>query len=247
MQVTTVERQATAVGAVFLDIGGVLFAPDPDKIRAVLAERGLSCTVADVDRATYGPPRADLGMGADDDDGVVERHVAAFAGRLGISDSDLPRVLPGLIRVLTAEDWVLREPTATRQALRDLAATNVPIVVVTNAEGEAEAALADQHICQVGPGAGVEVVAIVDSAVVGVAKPDPMIFRIALSRVTAEAHEVVHVGDSFRNDVECAAAVGIEPVHFDPYGMCPHRAEHLHVTGLTDVVGLVHQRAATVG
>ena len=82
-------------------------------------------------------------------------------------------------------------------------------------------------------GAGVPVGVIVDSAVVGVAKPDPAIFRIALDALGVPASgAVLYVGDSLRYDVAGALAAGLQPVHFDPYGYCPAPDGHRHVSSL---------------
>ena len=54
--------------------------------------------------------------------------------------------------------------------------------------------------------------AVVISAVEGVAKPDPAIFRAALVKLGAEAEGAVHVGDSLEHDVAGARAAGLEAV-----------------------------------
>lgn len=53
---------------------------------------------------------------------------------------------------------------------------------------------------------------IVSSATVGLSKPDPRIFEVALSRVGCEAEEAVHCGDHYFSDVIGARSVGITPV-----------------------------------
>lgn len=56
---------------------------------------------------------------------------------------------------------------------------------------------------------------IVISEDVGVAKPDPRIFEIALERIGFPASECVHVGDSWTSDVRGAQAAGIACVWLD--------------------------------
>lgn len=58
--------------------------------------------------------------------------------------------------------------------------------------------------------------ALIASEDVGVSKPDPGIFRIALERVGASADEAVMVGDSWANDIVGAARAGIRAVWFNP-------------------------------
>ena len=72
--------------------------------------------------------------------------------------------------------------------LRAVAALGLPMGVVSNSDGSVEGDLRRLGVCYVpdasdGPGAsaaGVPMGVILDSAVVGVAKPDPEIFRLAL-------------------------------------------------------------------
>jgi putative hydrolase of the HAD superfamily len=54
--------------------------------------------------------------------------------------------------------------------------------------------------------------AVVISAELGAAKPDPAIFRAALERLGATADAALHVGDSMEHDVAGARAAGIEAV-----------------------------------
>jgi HAD superfamily hydrolase (TIGR01509 family) len=53
------------------------------------------------------------------------------------------------------------------------------------------------------------------SAEVGVEKPDPRVFELAIRRVGCAPNEAVHVGDSYEKDVLGARRVGIIPVRID--------------------------------
>ena len=66
--------------------------------------------------------------------------------------------------------------------------------------------------------------ALVASEDVGVAKPHPEIFQIALRRLDVGPREAVMVGDSWPNDIQGAYAAGIRPVWFNPRGL-PQPAE----------------------
>jgi hypothetical protein len=90
------------------------------------------------------------------------------------------------------------------------------------------------EICQVGVGPHVCVQAIIDSEVVGVSKPDPRIFHMALEALDSVPEAALHVGDSVFFDVNGAKAAGIEGVHVDPYRLCGD-ASHKHIRrGSTD-------------
>jgi putative hydrolase of the HAD superfamily len=122
------------------------------------------------------------------------------------------------------------------EALSLIAAQGFDLAIVSNSDGTVAEVLAGHRICQLGPGAGVEVGCILDSAVIGLAKPDPAILHLALDRLGLGAGEAVYVGDTERYDVTCAIAAGIGPIHFDPYELCLHRAAHRHVRSLHELV-----------
>jgi HAD superfamily hydrolase (TIGR01549 family) len=72
----------------------------------------------------------------------------------------------------------------------------------------------------------------------GVEKPDPRIFVLALERIGATAAEVVYVGDSVAADVEGAAGAGIIPIHADHRKRRPDGAE-LRVESLFGLLDLL--------
>lgn len=116
--------------------------------------------------------------------------------------------------------------------LRRLRQAGIPVLVVTNSDGHGEQNLRESGICQVGPGPGAEIHAVVDSTRVGHAKPDPAIFAFALECAGVSAAEVVHVGDMLSTDVEGARAAGIAAIHLDPARRCRDPA-HRHVRSLS--------------
>lgn len=133
-------------------------------------------------------------------------------------------------------------------SLRTIASLGVPIGVVSNSDGTVESELRRLGVCYAAAGAdgpdmcpeGVPMGVVLDSAVVGIAKPDPRIFAIALEALGVPAdNTVLHIGDSLRYDVTGALAAGIRPVHLDPYGFCPVPDGHLHITSLSEVPTLV--------
>ena len=73
-------------------------------------------------------------------------------------------------------------------------------------------------VCQVGAGAGTPVRCVIDSAVVGVAKPDPAIFDHAEVHFPGLARDrIAYVGDSVTMDVGGATAAGLHPILIDPH------------------------------
>ena len=116
------------------------------------------------------------------------------------------------------------------EALARLKAAGIRMAVVSNSEGTVEAMLKS-----VGLDRYLETV--VDSWVVGVAKPDPAIFRIALERLGVPASSAVMLGDVPAIDVDGARAAGVTPILIDPLNMYPD----LDVHRVADVPSYVDQ------
>lgn len=100
-----------------------------------------------------------------------------------------------------------------------IVASGMPVAVVSNNNGTAEEQLRHFGICQVGPGPLPGVTLVVDSALVGVAKPDPAIFRPALEALGTAAARTLYVGDTVHADVHGAVAAGMPVVQLDPYDL----------------------------
>ena len=84
--------------------------------------------------------------------------------------------------------------------------------------GRSRHVLRRSGVCQVGAGAGVAVRCVVDSHVVGVAKPDPAIFDHAAAHFAGiDRSRIAYVGDSVTMDVAGATAAGLHPMLLDPY------------------------------
>ncbi len=200
--------------AVLFDAGGVLVLPDPDVIGPLLARYGASTDVDVHRRAHY------LGMKAKSDrsepEGSWGVYDDAYVAAVDVDAAERDEAAFVLGRTRTAWLWRWTIPE-TRTALDGLAAAEVPMGVVSNASGQIEAMLR-REICQVGPGEHVEMRCIVDSHVVGIAKPDPAIFDHALAHFAEfDRSRIAYVGDSVTMDVGAAAGAGLHPILLDPH------------------------------
>lgn len=216
--------------ALLVDVGGVLLFPNVATLTSVLGEHG---GVTDPQQAL----RA-----------VAAAHQSAFPthGDLRSYYDFLPAFagVPADMREAAVEDlkakdaqtnqWHMADPAA-KEALAGLATTGCRIAIVSSADGTVERMLRDAEVCQVGPGPGVEVQAVLDSTHVGLDKPDPAFFLAALEILGRPPEKSVHVGDTVPADVEGARAAGIRAFHYDPYGFCDDPADHDHVITLTDL------------
>ena len=224
---------AAPFDAVLFDAGGVLVLPDPPTMRDLLVRHGGSDVLDHYHRAHYAGMHAKSTMGSAEPH--WDHYNLAYLAAVGVVDGDLAAIAAGLGAVRTADTWSFPIPDSVA-ALRDLAELGVPMGVVSNASGQIEAVLAAQGICQVGPGPAVEVRVVVDSHVVGLTKPDPRIFDLALAHFPGvERSRIAYVGDSYALDVVSSRAAGLHPILIDPHE--DHRAADVErITTLADLV-----------
>jgi putative hydrolase of the HAD superfamily len=62
---------------------------------------------------------------------------------------------------------------------------------------------------------------VLASGEIGVSKPDPQIFAVALDRLDAIAQESIYIGDNYWADVVGARRAGVTPVLLDPHLLFP--------------------------
>ena len=200
--------------AVLFDAGGVLVLPDPLVLGPLLGYYGGDASIDAHRRAHY------AGMKAKSDVAAAETtwdvYNDAYVASVGVDPVDRAEAAAVLDRTRYHATWRWVIPES-RTALDRFATAGVSMGVVSNASGQIEAMLR-REICQVGAGPHVEMRVIVDSEIVGVAKPDPAIFDHALPAFDEfERSRIVYVGDSVTMDIGAASAAGLHPILLDPY------------------------------
>ncbi len=227
----------------------MLIFPQPDLMRPPLVSAGLAPDLATMIRAHY---RA---MSVQDHPDTPEptketwwrAYLLEYVAACGAADGACDEIAAAMAAAIKGFGWthVGQEVPAS---LRTIASLSIPLGVVSNSDGSVEAELRRLGVCyasngaggQAAPAEGIPMGVVLDSAVVGIAKPDPRIFGIALEALGVPADDtVLHIGDSLRYDVTGALAAGIRPVHLDPYGFCPVPDGHLHIASLAEVPALV--------
>jgi putative hydrolase of the HAD superfamily len=229
-----------AVEAVLLDVGGVFVLPLPTRVADALRAAGLR-PPDDLEayrRAHYvGAAAFDR---SDDQPETWPAYHQGFAEALGYAGAELEPAVRALTDAWlgsSREHWAWRQDDAV-DALNRLAGLGVRLGVVSNADGTIDEILVEHGVCQVGEGELVRVEVIVDSGVVGVLKPDPAIFELALDALDLPPERVLFVGDTLRNDVEGARAAGLPVVQLDPYDLYAD-ATHPRVATLGELVDLL--------
>jgi putative hydrolase of the HAD superfamily len=225
------------VDAVILDVGGVFLVPHYETVAEALKPWGIALDAPAAERAHYFGARA-LDVASDDEDDLRRAYYFGYAEGAGVPAEARPSAAERI-----RAGWTMSNLDVWRQqvngsvdGLRQLAVAGLKLGIISNSDGSVEEQLRRGEICQVGEGLGVPVLAIVDSGVVGVSKPQVDIFRHALEPIGVVPERAVYVGDTIRYDVQGARAAGMLPVHFDPYALCAQPDDHAHVATIAEVL-----------
>jgi putative hydrolase of the HAD superfamily len=241
------------ITAILLDAGGVLVFPTRELLLSPLAAEGVSLDPGLLERAHYRAMLAQDLAAAPPAPGTWWReYLAGFVAECGVAEDRRAALAAEVAEATRDHSWA-SVGSGAAAGLRALAALGLPMGVVSNSDGTVAAELRRLGICYapdghepaaaVQPG-GIRVGVVVDSTVVGVSKPDPAIFRIALDALgVPPSRTVLHVGDSLRYDVAGALAAGLQPFHLDPYGFCPAPHGHPHARTLADLAATLAPQA----
>jgi putative hydrolase of the HAD superfamily len=222
--------------AVLLDALGTLLEliPPWPRLRQTLAQRhGVEVSEDDAKRAVLAEMayyRAHHQEGSDPERlaELRRRCTEVLSNELPATGSiDAEALTEALLDSLRFDPYPDAAPT-----LAGLREAGVLIAVVSNWDCSLADVLA-------GVGLGGAVDTIVVSAEVGVAKPDPRIFEIALERLRRVAGEALAVGDSLETDVAGAQAAGIRAVLLDRGATGPADASIEKIGSLSDILALV--------
>jgi putative hydrolase of the HAD superfamily len=156
----------------------------------------------------------------------------------GVPRSTVASWLPDLwLEHVRLNLWSL-VPEGFGAALEAARARGVRVAVVSNSEG-----MLDELFVALGVRQHFDL--LLDSGKLGVEKPDPRIFRMALEAFGVDPTEALHLGDSIATDVLGARAAGMRVALVDPHGHCSGRATDVpRVPGVVEVARALASRAA---
>jgi putative hydrolase of the HAD superfamily len=127
-----------------------------------------------------------------------------------IADEHLDATIGELWRAQPTRNLWRFVPDEARGLLDALRAASVPLVVTSNSEGRARELLTECGIADA-------FVVVLDSGVLGFAKPDRRIFDLAAKHLELPLSSIVHVGDSETADVVGAKNAGAFAIRFDAF------------------------------
>ena len=226
--------------AVLLDAGGIFFLPEHGRILGALERGGCPRPAELLDRAHYAAASTfHPGLDVEGDwAGCWYEYLRVYVAACEVPEPDRDEVHRHLDSEFADAALWLRVIDGCREGLRELADTGVRLGVVSNADGLMAQRLREREVLQVGPGLGVEVDCVIDSGDVGVMKPDPRIFRMALEAMGIAPEDAWYVGDMPAIDVVGARRAGLRPFIMDPFGQHPD-GDYDRVASLSELAGRV--------
>ena len=225
--------------AVICDAGGTLIRVDFEWIARDLERQGFATDAATLRRAEIAGRRAyDASILAAPPDAPPPRgdQRAYHGGTLEAAG------VPAELREAAIDRCIAREKDrglwiqpmeGAREALDALAGLGLRLGVVSNSDGRAAFHLENADMRR-----GVEFV--VDSHLVGIEKPDPAIFRVALGKFGTPPERTLFVGDIRSIDEAGARAAEMNFVLLDPYGDYGDPGSP-RITGMHELAGWVEK------
>jgi len=229
------------IRAVFMDAGNTLVFPRIENIIAELKERGHATTPEDF-YATERLAKQKLDdwlwpqihrreVPTQIDHYYWSAYLDELTRRLGVHKRDAEGLSQLLIKSFQDIQLWSRVMPDTPDFLAGLAAQGYFLGVISNSTGTLEGQLVRLGLARYFQ-------AILDSAVVGIQKPHPGIFKLALERAGVEGSQAVFVGDTYATDVGGAQLAGLTGVLMDSIGAYPE-ATSLKISSLPELAGIL--------
>ena len=202
---------------VFLDVGNTLVSMDYAWILDELAKRGVVVPIDALQRAEAASrpaiSRAITGDASTEGLTTFELYLKTIVTKLGVAPERREKLVRELVPVFRGPGreklWSYVLP-GVPEALEELRALGLRLVVVSNSDGSVEQVL-------VNLGLRPYLERVFDSHIVGYEKPDPRFFQHALEATDAKAATTLHIGDLYAADIEGGRAAGVHTALVDPF------------------------------
>jgi HAD superfamily hydrolase (TIGR01509 family) len=210
----------SGVDVLCLDAGNTVIFLDHARLATALRERANLEVTADVVRTREGEAKRlveknalyDCDWKYRDRPGGIGwgRMVGTIARHCGLLPKGVPDFLAAAWELHVEKNFWCLVPDGLGVALDEMRKTGAKTVIVSNSEGMLEKLFRELGILG-------HFDAVVDSGIVGVEKPDPRIFDIALERTGGTKERALHLGDVYAGDIVGARAAGIRCALIDPF------------------------------
>lgn len=234
---------STPIRAIFLDAGNTLLFPQVEKLAREMEAAGFPMHPEHFHQAERaGKKRLDELLWPQIREGRVprtsnnvywEQYLSALSeildGPAETRSAAIERVIAGFRDIHT---WSKVLPD-TVPTLEKLKSAGYYLAVISNSDGTVEGELERAGLTDY-------LKFVIDSSIVGVEKPHPEIFQIALERSGIKPGEAVYVGDTYPTDIGGAELAGLRGILIDWVGAYPD-ATCPRITSLSGLSQLVDQ------
>ncbi|MBI1847871.1 MAG: HAD-IA family hydrolase [Candidatus Rokubacteria bacterium] len=207
--------------AIFFDAGNTLVRMNYEVIARELGRQGVVVDPVDLQRADWRARvrldtevlAATSGRVSTEDRTAAERYLEYLLAAAGVTESRVVRAVADWRRTYNVPVgvWDTVEPGA-EAALVAARRAGLVTAVISNSNGSIRGILQALRLAP-------HFDFVLDSSEVGVEKPDPRLFRLALERAGVAPGEAAYVGDLYSIDVLGARAAGMDAILLDP-GAC---------------------------
>ena len=214
------------IDTIFLDVGNTLISIDFDRVAAELAARRWPCAPEALRRAEAaarpGYSHRVFVAGVRPDRSLFHSYLCAIFEQAehlaALSPIDLDELVTELGPILRPDGrasalWRMVMP-GVPEALARMQQQGLTLAVISNSDGTCANSLEAAGLLHY-------MNFVIDSAEVGVEKPDPRIFEIALARSGADPRRTLYVGDLYHADIVGPRRAGLHALLLDPYGDWP--------------------------
>jgi len=204
------------IRGVFFDAGNTIVFPDYTIYRKIVASLGADVALSDVlraealarsafDSAVASSPGRDVA-------GFWSVYYTPFYEHLGIPRELIPAAIESTRDANGEGLGIWSVPVdGFAETMDELDARGLVVGIISNSDGRLDGRLVEIGIRD-------RFDFVLDSAVVGISKPSPRIFEMAVEASGLAPPETAYVGDYYEVDVVGARGAGMTPVLFDPYG-----------------------------
>jgi putative hydrolase of the HAD superfamily len=225
--------ELNAVKAVMFDAGGTLVHLDSTRICShVNSHLGVAADPGQFGRAqSVAWNKIKHLIGDESAERLRREYYSTLLPEIGVPPALLSPAIDLVLTLLETEmlwSTALESTASTLSALKD---RGLILAVISNSDGRVEAAL--EHV-----GLARYFEFILDSFMVGVEKPDPRIFDLAVSRAGVAPKQAAYVGDLYSVDVVGSRRAGMTPVLYDPHDL-QEEVDCLRIRELDELLKLI--------
>ena len=223
------------ITAIFFDAGGTLIHLDSAYVcHFVKKEMNIELSADRFRRAQFLAMSrvAELvAAGAGSTEKLKRDFYSTLLPEVGVANADLSGAVECVLKLAEGEMLWRATDEANASTLAALKARGLVLGVISNSDGRIESAFQQAGLTSYFD-------FFIDSFHVGVEKPDPRIFQLAVERAGVTPDQAAHVGDLYWVDVVGARNAGLLPILYDPYNL--NREAHcFKIQAIDELMGLV--------